>query len=440
MVKNNIRTVIRCTRHLNVKKLTVIHKTVEAYAKEKDKFLVELAHLKNIPVLRGYDKINELVKSEYESKYLTKARLWKAALIDAQHTMVMMWEASMKGKEWTLKNIRKYATRPRVNIARSMLLDSCMYRVFDENGTQYISVMTNNKPVVIPLMGHSKISGNIRLVLDDNDIKIHVSQDVQEHSALTGNEIAIDTGVTELFVDSDGEFHYDGFGNDCVTEPNKNRSKLWSIYKKTGNPNIKKYNLGTKKKNEKLRKKKVTIQSRMNHTINTFIDEKQPSAIGMENLSNYRPKKYTRSKKMNNKLSNWARGVFTERLGFKAETRGSRFVSLNPAYSSRICSQCGYVDAKNRNGDVFKCLNCGHDAHADVEAALELKRRMNDHNITQWTKKSEVLELLKRRFETRKGTVPGKTIDMATSLKPYRRAKQKKDLLSGTVLNDKQGM
>ena len=36
---------------------------------------------------------------------------------------------------------------------------------------------------------------------------------------------------------------------------------------------------------------------------------------------------------------------------------------------SQRCFLCGFVSAKNRKGEHFKCIRCGHEGHADHNAA-----------------------------------------------------------------------
>jgi predicted Zn-ribbon and HTH transcriptional regulator len=40
-----------------------------------------------------------------------------------------------------------------------------------------------------------------------------------------------------------------------------------------------------------------------------------------------------------------------------------------PPYKSQRCVECGFVHRKNRNKELFKCLNCHHEADADVNSA-----------------------------------------------------------------------
>jgi putative transposase len=43
--------------------------------------------------------------------------------------------------------------------------------------------------------------------------------------------------------------------------------------------------------------------------------------------------------------------------------------------SSRECTACGAVDAQSRKGLRFLCVGCGHEDHADVNAAKVILKR-----------------------------------------------------------------
>ena len=68
-------------------------------------------------------------------------------------------------------------------------------------------------------------------------------------------------------------------------------------------------------------------------------------------------------------------GVFLSVLASKAESAGRVVVPVNPQNTSRRCAQCGHVAAGNRvTQSAFLCLSCGHEAHADVNAAVNILR------------------------------------------------------------------
>jgi putative transposase len=67
-------------------------------------------------------------------------------------------------------------------------------------------------------------------------------------------------------------------------------------------------------------------------------------------------------------------GVFLNALRAKAESAGRVVVEVDPRNTSRTCSRCGHCARENRNREAFRCLTCGHTAHADVNAALNILR------------------------------------------------------------------
>jgi putative transposase len=68
-------------------------------------------------------------------------------------------------------------------------------------------------------------------------------------------------------------------------------------------------------------------------------------------------------------------GVFLTILSDKAESAGRELIAVNPANTSRTCSQCGHCAKENRPTQAeFRCTACGHQAHADVNAAINILR------------------------------------------------------------------
>ncbi|MDF2709646.1 MAG: transposase [Nonomuraea muscovyensis] len=68
-------------------------------------------------------------------------------------------------------------------------------------------------------------------------------------------------------------------------------------------------------------------------------------------------------------------GMFLTILAHKAESAGRELIAVNPANTSRTCSRCGHVAKENRlTQAAFACTACGHTAHADVNAAINILR------------------------------------------------------------------
>jgi putative transposase len=67
-------------------------------------------------------------------------------------------------------------------------------------------------------------------------------------------------------------------------------------------------------------------------------------------------------------------GRFGSMLAYKAEEAGRQLVVVNPRHTSQTCAHCGHVDKDSRHGTVFRCVGCGHEDHADVNAAVNILR------------------------------------------------------------------
>lgn len=68
--------------------------------------------------------------------------------------------------------------------------------------------------------------------------------------------------------------------------------------------------------------------------------------------------------------SGW--GYFMQYLSYKAEEAGKKVVKVNPAYTSQICSSCGYMVKKDLSVRRHKCPNCGLDIGRDHNAAINI--------------------------------------------------------------------
>ena len=68
-------------------------------------------------------------------------------------------------------------------------------------------------------------------------------------------------------------------------------------------------------------------------------------------------------------------GIFLRVLSAKAESAGRTVIAVDPRHTSQRCAQCGHIAAGNRASQAeFRCLACGHHAHADVNAAINILR------------------------------------------------------------------
>ena len=72
-------------------------------------------------------------------------------------------------------------------------------------------------------------------------------------------------------------------------------------------------------------------------------------------------------------------GLFRTLLEYKLVDRGGTLIEAPSHHTSQTCSECGHVTKENRQSrDKFACVACGHQAHADVNAAINILSRMDD--------------------------------------------------------------
>jgi len=474
-----IRTVKTPTLSLSSGKANTIQNLARAYFREKSYWLEHIP-LDQLSQARYYiDRV--ILPTGYKSSYGLQARMWKLALQDAANMLDVYYKAyfvrlrrlihrnknlnkeqkhyanwilsrydvlskvlefrSPKPEFEILYRERLYAARylrrifvrykpkdiePR--LVRSFTLDQGCYSTFKCKGHDYIGIMTliPYRRLVLPLKGHSNISGNIRIVVDKTNVAVHTSKTVKPQPTPTGPEISLDYGYTEVFTDSDGDTYGDGFGalaskyTDEITAKGKKRGRLHALAKNTQDSakarRIRKNNLRKAKQERRKLKKQVTLTRCINESLNDLISAKHPSVVITEDLSFTYSK--DKGKVWNLRHSQWTKGVIQERTDFKVTASCARHENVNAAYTSITCPPCGYIDRKNRNGDSFKCLKCGHTGHADHIAAINVKARWQDTEIHLYTPYKQVYAILMRRYERRlkslgltEASVSGRTLE-----------------------------
>ena len=89
-----------------------------------------------------------------------------------------------------------------------------------------------------------------------------------------------------------------------------------------------------------------------------------------------RPGRNVRAKSgLNRVLLDAGFGILRRLIGEKAENAVRRVVDVDARYSSQTCGRCLHVSAESRRRRRFCCVSCGWSNHADVAAALEIRRR-----------------------------------------------------------------
>jgi putative transposase len=89
----------------------------------------------------------------------------------------------------------------------------------------------------------------------------------------------------------------------------------------------------------------------------------------------YEPNRAAAKAGLNKSINDAGWGIFLRVLSAKAESAGRAVIAVDPRHTSQRCARCGHVAAGNRvTQEAFRCLGCGHNAHADLNAAINILR------------------------------------------------------------------
>jgi putative transposase len=110
----------------------------------------------------------------------------------------------------------------------------------------------------------------------------------------------------------------------------------------------------------------------VNHCVSKKLaHQKSFTIFVLEDLSGIRNQR--RGKKVNKWISSWTFYQLEQFLGYKSEALGKRIEFVDARYTSQRCSVCKHIAKTNRTKSRFHCRNCGHQAHADTNAAINVR-------------------------------------------------------------------
>lgn len=112
-------------------------------------------------------------------------------------------------------------------------------------------------------------------------------------------------------------------------------------------------------------------KNEINRLINKIYCKYRPKNIIIEDL-NF--KGSSLSKKMNRLLHKFGLGLIKAKLMQLSIEYKVNIITTDAAYSSQVCSKCGYIDSENRKTQSkFICKCCGHRINADVNGSRVVK-------------------------------------------------------------------
>jgi IS605 OrfB family transposase len=197
---------------------------------------------------------------------------------------------------------------------------------------------------------------NAQLKIAKNACYLNVQVEQSDPEPITGDKrIGVDLGINNIAVCSDNTFWQSGPVKAVKGKYQYLRSKLQS-----------KGTRSAKRKLQELSGRERRFQRDVNHNIANWIVSKPYDLIALEDLTNIR------NGKKNKKLGKWSFAQLRSIIEYKAATIGKKVVAIDPRYTSRTFSQCGFQKKENRIGKTFTCKSCGFQIDADLNASRNI--------------------------------------------------------------------
>jgi len=210
--------------------------------------------------------------------------------------------------------------------------------------------------------------GESDLVYRKGEFYLYTTCDVPEDTVIDIESfLGVDLGIKNIATDSDGRFYS---GKHLLSVRHRHRRLRSKLQKK-----------GTKSAKRKLQQFSGK-ESRFAHDVNHCISKQLVKnakdtgrGIALEDLNGIRDRVTVR-RRQRDVLHSWSFDDLQMKIAYKAKRAGVPVQWVDPRNTSRQCSGCGYADKANRpSQSTFLCTRCGHAAHADVNAAINIGRR-----------------------------------------------------------------
>jgi IS605 OrfB family transposase len=211
-------------------------------------------------------------------------------------------------------------------------------------------------------------SGESDLIYRKGEFYLFTTCDVPDDTPIdVEGFLGVDLGVKNIAVDSDGTIHS---ARRLLNVRHRHRRLRKKLQKK-----------GTKAAQRLLKHlsgKEQRFARDVNHCISkqlVNIAKGTQRGIALEDLKGIRDRVNV-PRKRRDELHSWSFAQLRSFVDYKAERWGVPMVLVDPRNTSRTCPCCGCVDKRNRSSQAtFSCISCGHVAHADYIAAVNISRR-----------------------------------------------------------------
>lgn len=251
-----------------------------------------------------------------------------------------------------------------------------------------ISIPIVNNPYVLEKFSEAhKVSTTAKIVIDrDGDLHIHQPMEfANPPTRKIGDTLGIDWGLVNTISTSDGRT----LGRDLYPWLKKIDAQVTQLQSRLQRQGMKPYQSTRFRRFQ--HRIVATVKNKLGEILNSLADEDIRAFI-VESLD-FRGTKLGR--KLNRIITRAGRAEMSRRMREMPERYGIEIVEVNPAYTSQECAECHYTHKTNRAGERFVCGFCGHSAHADVNAARNIRfRGENPHLFGRFDTKGKILSTL----------------------------------------------
>lgn len=187
----------------------------------------------------------------------------------------------------------------------------------------------------------------------------------------SGGILGVDLGITEIATDSEGN-QYSG---EPVKALRRKYQRIRTLLQKSQTKSARRHL-------RKIKRRQSRFVANMNHIISKQIVQTallSAKALALENLTGIRERASGFSRQVRWLMGNWSFADLAAKITHKAKESGIPVYQVDPRNTSRTCSGCGFCDKANRKSQAhFKCLSCGFFCNADINASVNISRKVEE--------------------------------------------------------------
>ncbi len=210
-------------------------------------------------------------------------------------------------------------------------------------------------------------------------VSIQVEQMLEIGAHPSKSEIGIDFGIKCFAALSDGTL-IKGVNSFRKNEQTLAKEQRKLSRKLKGSNNWKKQKRRVSRQHHKI----VNVRSDFLHKLSATISQNHAKVyverLNIKNMSSSAKGTFEKPGRMVNAKSGLNKAIldqgwneFRRQLQYKLDWQGGSLTEVESRYTSQTCSCCGHRAKENRLlRAVFRCISCGYEAHADVNAAINI--------------------------------------------------------------------